>query len=536
MIKIMLAQINPTVGDLEGNYAKIISVIKNAKKKAVNLVVFPELALTGYPPEDLLLKSHFIDKNRHFLNLIKKRCTGITALVGFVDKSVSTGAIHNSCAVIRNEKIEDVYRKIILPNYGVFDEERYFCSGSDLPIYVLGDYKFAVSICEDIWEEKIINSLKGKKLDFIINISASPFHLGKVSIREKVLSFAAKRTKSFLFYCNLTGGQDELVFDGTSKVFSSSGKLVAYAKRFSEDLLVFNFHKRKKYPLKKVIIRKVEEAFLALRLGLYDYVRKNGFKKVIVGVSGGIDSAVVVALACYALGKENVHALIMPSAYTSLATFEDAKRICKNLGIKYSTVEIGRILEVYFKEFKAHFKGRKSDATEENLQARIRGNILMAFSNKFGYLVINTGNKSETSCGYCTLYGDMVGGFGVLKDVTKELVYKIAGHLNKIGSKRVIPVSVIKRAPSAELKPNQKDTDSLPDYGLLDPVLKLYVEEDCSLDEITKRGFKRSLVKKVIRMVDSNEYKRRQAPVGIKITPRAFGKDRRMPITNKFSQ
>lgn len=542
MIKVMLAQVNSTVGDFEGNYAKIVSVIKKAKAKAVDLLVFPELVLTGYPPEDLLLKTHFAYKNRHFLNLIEKECKGITALVGFVDRDVSKKvnlpkrSIYNSCAIIRNGKIEDIYRKIILPNYGVFDEKRYFNSGVNLPVYVLEGYRFAISICEDIWEERIVSLLKDKNLDFIINVSASPFHLGKVTIREKALSCAAKRTKSFLFYCNLIGGQDELVFDGTSKIISSSGKLIAHAKRFSEDLFIFNFHKSKKYPLKKVMIREVEEAFLALRLGLSDYVRKNGFKKVIIGVSGGIDSAVVVALACEALGKDNVRALIMPSVYTSEATFKDAKLICKNLGIKYSIVKIDNILGTYLKEFEPHFEGKKLDVTEENLQARIRGNILMAFSNKFDYLVLNTGNKSETSCGYCTLYGDMVGGFGVLKDVTKRLVYKLAGYLNKISSKEVIPISVIKRAPSAELKLNQKDTDSLPDYSLLDPVLKLYVEEDYSLDEIIKKGFKRSLVKKVIQMVDSNEYKRRQAPVGIKITPRAFGKDRRMPITNKFSQ
>ena len=542
MIKIILAQINPTVGDLERNCAKIISGIKNAKKKGAKLVVFPELALTGYPPEDLLLKSHFISRNRHFLNLIKEECKGITALVGFVDKgtpeemALPKGAIYNSCAVIRGRKIEDVYRKIILPNYGVFDEKRYFYSGGDLPIYVLDDYRFAVSICEDIWEKKIVDSLKERSLDFVINISASPFHLGKVSIREKALSFAAKKTKSFLLYCNLVGGQDELVFDGTSKVFSPSGKLIACAKRFSEDLLIFNLSKGKKYPLIKVETREAEEAFEALRLGLYDYVKKNGFKRVIVGVSGGIDSAVVAALACCALGKENVCALIMPSLYTSCGTFRDAKQICRNLGIKYSIVEINTILQSYLKDLKLYLGGSKRHKTEENLQARIRGNILMAFSNKFGYLVLNTGNKSEVSCGYCTLYGDMVGGFGVLSDTPKMLVYRIAGYINKINPKKVIPASVIKRAPSAELRPNQKDTDSLPPYELLDPILKLYVEEHDSLDEIIKKGFKKGLVKKVIKMVDSNEYKRRQAPVGIKITPCAFGRDRRMPITNKFSQ
>jgi len=534
MIKIALAQINPTVGDLKQNSAKIVAFIRKAKKKSVDLIVFPELSLTGYPPEDLLLKNYFIAKNKQALNNIKKECKGIDVLIGFVDKRGD--AIYNSCALIRNGKIEGIYHKSILPNYGGFDEKRYFSAGNKLLIDTIKGYTFAVSICEDIWEEKFINSLKEKSPDFVVNISASPFHLGKVNIREKVLAYAARTIKSFVFYCNLVGGQDELVFDGTSKIISPSGKLVAVAKRFSEDLLIFNFNKDKKYSFKKVIVNDSQEAFLALRLGLNDYVKKNGFKKVVVGVSGGIDSAVVLALAKEALGSENVYGLLMPSLYTSKGTLYDAKQICKNLKIKHSVVGIDNTLQTYLKDLKPYLGGGKKHKAEENLQARIRGNILMAFSNKFGYLVLNTGNKSEVSCGYCTLYGDMVGGFGVLSDVYKILVYKVAKYINKINFKNVIPISTIKRAPSAELKFDQKDTDSLPPYELLDPILKLYVEEHYSLDQITKKGFKRSLVKKVIKMVDFNEYKRRQAPIGIKITPRAFGKDRRMPITNKFSQ
>jgi len=533
MIKVALAQINPTVGDLKQNSAKIIGFIREAKKKNADLVVFPELALTGCPPEDLLLKSHFITKCKGALNLIRKECKGITVLIGFVDQN--KGVLYNACALIQDKEIKDIYQKITIPNYGVFDEKRYFSPGSSLPLYNFKGYNFAVGIADDVSESCFSDSLKGKNIDFIINIAASPFHLGKVSLREKSLSQVAKKVGSFLFYCNLVGGQDELVFDGTSKVFSDQGKLIACAKRFSEDLLIFNFNKGKKYPLKKVMTSETEEAFLALRLGLGDYVRKNGFKKVVIGVSGGIDSAVVVALAREALGKDNVSALLMPSPYTSKGTFKDAKQICKNLGIKYSIVEISRILKSYLSEFKPYFKEKKSDKTEENFQARIRGNILMAFSNKFGYLVLNTGNKSEAACGYCTLYGDTVGGFGILSDVYKALVYKIAKHINKINPKQTIPISTIKRAPSAELKPGQKDIDSLPAYGLLDPVLKLYVEGHYSLSEITKKGFKRSLVRKVIEMVDSNEYKRRQAPIGIRITSRSFGKDIRMPITNKFS-
>ena len=532
MIKIALAQINPTVGDIKANYLKITDYIKKAKIRGADLVVFPELALSGYPPEDLLLKDRFIAKNKYFLSCLKQKVQGIVALVGFIDKK--NGLIYNSCAVIQDKKIRDIYRKIILPNYGVFDEKRYFTSGTGISSYSIDRHKFVVSICEDIWDSSFVNLTKKIKPNFVINISASPFHLGKIVQREKVLAQAAKQLNSYMLYCNLVGGQDEIVFDGTSKVISPKGKVIAFAKRFTEDMLIFDFDSKENYPIKKIPVNREEEVFSALRLGLYDYVKKNGFKKVIVGVSGGIDSAVVVSLASLVLGKENVQALIMPSCYTSKGTFDDAKQICENLGIKYAIVKIDSILKSYLKDINVNFKSGENDKVEENLQARIRGNILMAFSNKFGHLVLNTGNKSEVSCGYCTLYGDMVGGFGILKDVTKTLTYRLAHYINKISNKNVIPLSVIKRPPSAELKPNQKDSDTLPPYDLLDPILKQYVENNYSLDKISRLGFKKDLVKKVIRMVDLNEYKRRQAPIGIKITPRAFGKDRRMPITNRF--
>jgi NAD+ synthase (glutamine-hydrolysing) len=532
MIKIGLAQINPWVGDLENNFKKIIDYLNTAKKKKVDILVFPELALCGYPPEDLLLNPHFVEENIKFLHKLTPFTKGITAVIGFVNRDKDK--IYNAAALLGDGKIKDIYHKVNLPNYGVFDEKRYFTPGDSLSFYEFGDYRFSVNICEDIWKEAYTNQLRDKDLDFVINISASPFHLGKFLERENILSRTALRAQAYVFYCNLVGGQDELVFDGASMVISPQGKLISYAKRFYQDLLTFTVGK-KSHPTKHIHPNEAEEAFGALRLGLFDYVTKNGFKKVIVGVSGGIDSAVVVSLATLTLGRKNVGVLIMPSRYTSPQTFRDAKKICQNLGVKYYIVNIEEIFRSYLNTLGPFFKGTKLDKTEENIQARIRGNILMAFSNKFGYLVLNTGNKSELSCGYCTLYGDMVGGFGVLKDVPKSLVYKLAHYINKISNKKVIPSSVIRRAPSAELKPNQKDSDALPPYSSLDPILKLYVEENYPLEGIVRKGFEEELVREVMRMVDSNEYKRRQAPIGIKITPRAFGKDRRMPITNKFN-
>jgi NAD+ synthase (glutamine-hydrolysing) len=436
---------------------------------------------------------------------------------------------------LQNKELKDVYHKIYLPNYGVFDEKRYFSPGGFLSFCNFKGYRFSMSICEDIWHQPFVDALKNKNLDFIVNISASPFHLGKISLREKVILNLAKNTRAYVFYCDLIGGQDELVFDGNSMVASPDAEIIGYSKRFREDFLEFSLNARTKYLPEKSSIKEDEEVYFALKLGLYDYVNKNGFKKVIVGVSGGIDSAVVVSLAAFALGKDNVSALIMPSRYTSKATLRDAIRICDNLGIDYNIINIDEILQAYLDKLKPFFKTKSDTKTEENLQARIRGNLLMAFSNEFGHLVLNTGNKSEVSCGYCTLYGDMIGGFGILKDIPKTLVYKLANYINRVFQPKAIPLSVIKRAPSAELKPNQKDEDTLPPYKILDPIMQFYVEGDNSLEEIVKNGFNKKIVARIIKMIDANEYKRRQAPVGIKITPKAFGKDRRMPITNKFN-
>ncbi|MDD5195518.1 MAG: NAD+ synthase [Candidatus Omnitrophica bacterium] len=534
MLKIALAQINAIVGDLEANKRKIIAGIERARREKFDVIVFPELAITGYPPEDLLLKNHFVQENLKCLKLIAKACKDLVAIVGFADSFA--GRIYNACAIIQNGKVCGVYRKMYLPSYSVFDEARYFNAGGTLTVCKLGKYNFALSICEDIWKEDFIRSFKGKNIDFILNISASPFYLGKVYLRQQALSLAARKTGAFIFYCNLVGGQDELVFDGTSTVVNPKGELVAIGKRFEEDFLAFSVGEKITHKVQKVSSRADEECYRALCLGLSDYVKKNGFGKVIIGISGGIDSALVLALAVHSLGRENVFGLIMPSRYTSAETLSDAKKVCDNFNVKYYLVSIEEIFASFLSSLAPEFAGKAPDKTEENLQARIRGALLMAFSNKFGYLVLNTGNKSEVSCGYCTLYGDMVGGFGVLKDLSKDLVYKLSRYINEIQGREVLPYSIIERAPSAELKPNQKDSDSLPEYKLLDPILKLYIEEDCSLEKIVAQGYSRDLVKRVINMVDVSEYKRRQGPIGIKITPRAFGKDRRMPITNRFSQ
>lgn len=570
-IRIALAQINPIVGDLQGNVKKIISYIKNARALKAEIIAFPELAVTGYPPEDLVLKPQFIKDNIDALNEVITASDGITAIVGFIERDNS---LFNAAAVISNRRLIDVYHKKHLPNYGVFDEYRYFQSGIRYPVYNFSGVNIGVNICEDIWHEKgpaKVQALSGAEI--IININASPYHMGKASFRDNLVSTRALECKSIIVYVNMIGGQDELVFDGGSFVVNSQGDIILRGGQFKEELITVDIKvqnararfsdkeqkelktlvhegevienikipskliKERKPELKikeSVIMPPVEEVYNALLLGTKDYVYKNGFKNVVIGMSGGVDSSLVAAVAVDAIGKEHVHGLFMPSPYTSKESYEDVYALAGNIGIKIITIPINNIYETYLKTLSKNFKGTKTDITEENIQARIRGNILMAFSNKFGWLVLTTGNKSEMSVGYATLYGDMAGGFAVIKDVPKTMVYELCKWKNGKVGRVVIPDRVLWKEPSAELKSDQRDTDTLPPYPVLDPILKAYVEDDKSADEILKINCDIECVQKVLRMIDHSEYKRRQSPPGIKITPRAFGKDRRFPITNRY--
>ncbi|MGQ9637380.1 MAG: NAD+ synthase [Thermodesulfobacteriota bacterium] len=572
-LRIGLCQINTIVGDIEGNKKKIIDYIQKGKRMGADLLIFPEMAVTGYPPEDLLLMPKFIEDNLKAIQKIAKATNNITAIVGFVHKD---GDIFNSAALLHHGKLIDVYSKMYLPNYGVFDEFRYFHPGKENFIFILRSIPIGISICEDLWYpgDPIRTQALYGGAELIVNISSSPYQVGKTATREKLISTRASDNLAIVAYCNLVGGQDELIFDGGSLIFDQRGELIARGKQFKEDLILTDLdleavfrirlhdpriHRektteegkgirrielpdpiissRRKPPLQKrevIPLDSLSEIYSALVLGTGDYIRKNGFKKAVVGLSGGIDSALTASIAVDALGKKGVVGVAMPSPYSSKASLEDAKRLAKNLGIQFLTIPITDIFKAYLKTLAPNFKGRKPDVTEENIQARIRGNILMALSNKFGWLVLTTGNKSEMSVGYCTLYGDMAGGFAPLKDVPKTLVYQLAEYKNKKERKEIIPERVFRKAPSAELRPNQKDEDSLPPYPILDPILQAYVEEDKGLQEITKMGFKEGLVKEVIQKVDKNEYKRRQSPPGVKITHRALGKDRRLPVTNKY--
>ena len=530
-MKIALAQINPIVGDLDLNSAKIIDLIEEARHEKADLVVFPELCVTGYPPEDLLLKPQFIADNRTALDKIAAASRELAVYAGFVDSG--QGALYNAAAFIENGRIEEIYRKMNLPNYGVFDEKRYFKEGDKCSVVNYQGKKIGLGICEDIWVEQGPYEAEVKQgAEIILNINASPYHAGKINEREALLKRRAKKANAYFVYVNLVGGQDELVFDGGSMVFDPKGELIAACDQFKEELLFVDLDQDRLAAWRW--LAGPEEVYRALVLGVKDYVSKNGFSDVLIGLSGGIDSALTLAVAVEALGRERVHAIFMPSQYTSEQSLRDAKQAAANLGVEFAVIPIGDIFTDYLKVLQPNFKGKPADLTEENLQARIRGNYLMALSNKFNWLVLATGNKSEMSAGYCTLYGDLAGGFAVIKDVPKTMVYELAGWLNR--EQPVIPEAIIERAPTAELKPNQTDQDTLPPYGVLDPIMRAYVEENKSIKNIAALGFDVKIVEEVVGLIDRSEYKRRQAPPGPRITARAFGKDWRLPITNHYRQ
>jgi NAD+ synthase (glutamine-hydrolysing) len=541
-----LAQFNATVGDMRGNTDTIVRMIDSAKEDHVDIVVFPELCICGYPPEDLLHKPKFLEDNRSALQDILDQTEAITSIIGFAQGDINQ--CYNSAAVVQNGQIQSIYQKGLLPNYSVFDEKRYFTPGQTPLILEKDGLYIAVTICEDIWDlDWLDRFLEGQNhgLDLMVNLSASPFNSGKILERQEVLAHCARHFNCAAAYCNLVGGQDELVFDGRSMIVNSQGKVISQAKEFKEDLCVVDLEKNTNCQLEINPVspsyyspRPLDDTYevhQALVLGTLDYVHKNGFSKVVIGISGGIDSALVAALAVEALGKENVIGISMPSRFNAAETRGDAEKLAENLGIEFHTVPIAETLDAFSKTLGLLEGWDEKGLAYENLQARIRGTILMSYSNQYGWLVLTTGNKSETAVGYSTLYGDTAGGFAVIKDVPKTLVYKLCRFINKQADHEVIPETIITRPPSAELRQDQKDSDSLPDYDLLDEILKNYVELDHSVEELIRAGFNEEKVRRVVRLVNRNEYKRRQSPPGIKITPRAFGKDRRMPITNRYN-
>jgi NAD+ synthase (glutamine-hydrolysing) len=569
-MRLALAQINTTVGDLDGNRERILRGVEEAKAAQADLVLFPELAVTGYPPEDLLLRPGFIRAAEESLRELARDARGITALVGFphFDRD-----LFNACAVCTDGEVKAIYRKRFLPNYGVFDEDRYFAPARDLLLLQHGETLIGPTICEDLWQPgppATDLALAGAQL--LTNISASPFHLCRDREREEMFATRARDNACFIAFCNAVGGQDELIFDGHSLVLDEDGQVLARAPGFEETLLVVDVdpadavgrrlrdvrrralaRERDTLPEAAVVhvgapkgtpdpiepeiaprLEELEQMRLALELGLRDYVDKNGFSDVVIGVSGGIDSAVTAALAAEALGPERVHCVSMPSRYSADETRSDAKRLAESLGTDFRELPIHDVVNATDAVLAESFAGRESDLTEENLQARIRGVLLMALSNKFGWLVVATGNKSELSVGYATLYGDMAGGFALLKDVFKTDVFRLARHLNAKAGKQLIPATIIERAPSAELREQQLDEDSLPPYPALDRVLEAYVEQDRSREELSHDGFDPDVVERALALIDRAEYKRRQAPPGVRLTPKAFGRDRRTPITNRW--
>ncbi|HSS94744.1 MAG TPA: NAD+ synthase [Candidatus Dormibacteraeota bacterium] len=569
-VRLGLAQVNTIVGDLQGNTRLITDWITRARDEGVDIVAFPELAITGYPPEDLVLKPGFVRDNLKQLHVVAAATKGISAVVGFVDED---GDLYNAAAFMYDGEIKAVYHKVFLPNYGVFDEQRYFAPGHRCPIFELSGIRVGVSVCEDCWYPAGPMAWQAHHgAELLININGSPYHAGKRVQREEMVAERAADYGAYVAYVNLVGGQDELVFDGNSVIFGPSGELLAHAPSFVEDLLVYDVdlettayhrpHEKIHYeaegaarlelvvtevPLpapsqakpKPKISPRIEtpldgaaEIYTAVVLGTGDYVRKQQFKKVIVGLSGGVDSALTAAIAADALGAENVIGVRMPSRFTSRESLEDAELVADALGVQLLDFSIDPPHRAFEQILATAFEGTQAGVAEENLQPRIRMIILHALSNKFGYIVLTTGNKSEIATGYCTLYGDMAGGFAVLKDIPKTTVYELCRYRNGISP--AIPERILTKPPSAELKPDQKDSDSLPPYEVLDPILRGYVEEDQTPEELIAAGHRPDIVARVIQLVDRSEYKRRQAPPGVKITPRAFGRDRRMPITNRY--
>ncbi len=576
LFRLALAQVNPTVGDLDGNSRKTIQFIEEARALGADLVAFPEMIIPGYPAEDLLFKPSFIQDNIEAMRKVVAASRDIAVVVGFVD---ADSDIYNAAAVAYRGELAGVYHKMYLPTYGVFDEDRYFKRGNVCPVYIINGVGVGVNICEDIWYPVgPIAVQRDAGAEVIVNINGSPFHAGKRSYRERMIATRAADNELFVAYLNTVGGQDELVFDGGSLIFDQAGDLVARGKEFQEELVVADldidavfrsrlrdprprkenpallreigtaevihvseYHHVEKPPLPSKgdvqLLDPIGEVYSALVLGTRDYVRKSGFRKVIIGLSGGIDSSLTACIAVDALGRENVLGVSMPSRYSSEGSVVDARVLASNLGIDLWTVPIELAHGAFLDMLDPYFRGTESDIAEENLQARIRGNILMAISNKFGWLVLSTGNKSEMATGYATLYGDMAGGFAVLKDVRKTRVYELAHWRNANGTPRdVIPKVILEKPPSPELKPGHRTEAERVPFRTMDPILKAYVEEERSFEEIVATGFNPDIVKQVIQWVDRNEYKRRQAAPGVKITPRAFGKDRRLPIVNRYRQ
>ncbi len=560
-LRLALAQVNPTVGDIDGNRRLVAARITEAREAGAQLLVAPELVLSGYPPEDLVLKRHFLDAVGIALHELAAETHGIVALVGFPERDAY---VHNSMAVLANGEVQAVYRKILLPNYGVFDERRNFEPGDSPSLIEVGDALVGLTICEDIWfagPPSSIEALSGARL--IVNASGSPYHHGKGTEREEIVAARARECGVPFALCNAVGGQDELVFDGQSVVVDVNGQTIARASQFTEELLVCDLELSSPHddgsrgnasviarldsypveaePLTPAIAPILEpdeaEVYAALKVGLHDYVEKNGFERVVIALSGGIDSALVALIAVDALGPDRVTCVVMPSPHSSEGTQSDARTIAANLGVELIEIPIEAGMDAYGEMLAEPFRDAEGDSSlaEENAQARIRGNLVMALSNRFGWLVLTTGNKSELSVGYATLYGDMAGGFAVIKDVFKTLVFRLVRHRNEIAEgEPPIPASVLERPPSAELRPDQKDEDSLPPYEILDGILEAYVERDQGRDQIVAAGFDAETVNDVVRLVDRAEYKRRQAPPGIKISTKAFGRDRRLPITNRF--